>query len=394
MLYTNLCKVSTTGIKLLLVLTILSSTGYIIAQSPDNIHYSGVDENPDQIAVMVKCENKLSDAKRINDAISSSPEGSEIVICGECLINKTISLLPNRSYRGQNRSATILRQADNAKLVALAASAGFLDDIPYTDSPFYISNLRFEGNKENNTEIMTAGLIVRSWLSVIEDLHIRSMSGDGLRLTNLSISDTGLRSTQVNGRIVNNFITGSGGHGIFIEDSQNAVTDWILSDNWIASSGKDGIHLENAAGWYIERNHIYGVPQNAIYANRLYASSISNNYIEEFGDSDVSGIWHGIYADIQGGAASSIVNNRIMNFNEDKNSSSEYRYISLTVNYDTAMVVVSGNLIRSKGKPRGTGLYYDAPANTGLQLVSYGNLVKDVIRRRFVGENVSLENGL
>ena len=243
---------------------------------------------------MVYCDNILSDAGKINNTILSSPEGSEIVICGECLISETVRLMQNRSYRGQHRSGTILKQADNANLVTLAASAGFLDNIPYSDGPVSITKLRFEGNKENYTGATTAGLIIRSWLTIVEDLRIQNMSGDGLRLSNLSSDEIGLQSTQVNGRIVNNFITGSGGHGIFIEDSQNAVTDWILSDNWIASSGKDGIHLENAVGWFIERNHIYGVPQNAIYPNPLYASSITNNYIESFSDSKLSGTWCGI----------------------------------------------------------------------------------------------------
>ena len=42
------------------------------------------------------------------------------------------------------------------------------------------------------------------------------------------------------------------------------MTDWIIADNWIADSGVDGIHMENVAGWFIERNHIFGVPHHAI----------------------------------------------------------------------------------------------------------------------------------
>lgn len=380
-------------INVLFVLAIVFKPVDISSQSFDYARQSGADDSLNQMTIMVRCANKLSDAEKINDAIQNSPSGSEIIICGECMINETVKLIQNRSYRGQHRSGTILKQADNANLVAIAASAGFLDNNPYTDGPVSITKLRFEGNKENNPDAMTAGLILRSWLTIAEDLHIRNMPGDGFRLTNLSNDSTGLQSTQVNGRIVNNFITGSGGHGILIEDSQNAVTDWILSDNWIASSGKDGIHLENAAGWYIERNHIYGVPQNAIYANRLWASSISNNYIEGFGEGEKSGTWHGIYATIQGGAASTIANNRIMNFNEEKHDSSQYRYLSLRVRYDTGMVIVSGNVIRSKGAPKGTGIYYEASANTKLIVSSFGNLIEDTTVPRFVGKNVIIDTG-
>lgn len=344
-------------------------------------------------AVVIHCKNTLSDAEAINRAISASPEGAEIVICGECLIDKTIRLLDRRSYRGQSRAGTILKQADGANLVAMVASAGFLDNKPYTDGPMSIRDLRLDGNRKNNEQVKTAGLALRSWLSVVEYIHIGNMGGDGLLLTNSSADRTGLRSTQVNGLIANNFITHSGGHGIHIEDSQNAVTDWILCDNWIASSGMDGIHMENAAGWYIERNHIYGVPQNAIFAERLWATSISNNYIEGFGEGEKPGTWHGIYGTLQGGAASTIANNRILNLHEDKLAASSYRYLALTVRYDTAVVAVTGNAIRCSGPPRGTGIYYDAPENTTLRVTSAGNIVENVTEKRFVGKHVVLEKG-
>jgi hypothetical protein len=378
----------------LCLLAVVIIESYVPAQPSGNPGTAEAAAPVRESAIVVRCANTLSDAGRINEAISASPEGAEIVICGECLIDRTIRLLQNRSYRGQSRSGTVLKQADGANLIALLASSGFLENNPYTDGPVYVSHLQLNGNRKNNTETPTAGLILRSWLSVVEDMHIRNMGGDGLRLTNCSENRTGLQTTQVNGRITNNFITHSGGHGIHIEDTQNAVTDWILCDNWIASSGKDGIHMDNAAGWYVERNHIYGVPQNAIHAERLWASSISDNYIEGFGEGDTAGTWHGIYASIQGGAASTIADNRIMNFREEKHESSLFRYLSLRVRYDTGMVVVTGNSIRSKGVPRGTGLYYDAPVHTRLVVTSCGNVIRDVIKKRHVGVNVILDGGL
>ena len=347
-----------------------------------------------QPAVIIECSNTLKDAERINEAIANSKEGSEIMICGECLINETIRLLDNRSYQGESRTGTILKQADGANLDAIVASSGFLENKPYTDSPVFIRNIHINGNRKNNTKAATAGLVMRSWLSVVEYVQIKNMGGDGIRLTNISSDGTGLKSTQVNGRIANNFITHSGGHGVFIQDSQNAVTDWILSDNWIASSGKDGIHMDNAAGWYVERNHIYGVPQNAIYAHRLFGTSISNNYIEGFGETNKTGNWYGIYASLQGDKASTIANNRIFNFHDEKNPSSNYRYLALSVNYDTAMVVVSDNAIQGNGTPYETGLYYDSPEDFQLDVTSKGNAVRKVGKKRFVGKNVMLNKGL
>lgn len=345
-------------------------------------------------AILVVGTNTLADAAAINAAIAASPAGAEIVIRGPCLINQTIRLLGQRSYQGESRAGTVLRQAPGANLVALMASSVFLDDKDYTGTPVAVRHLTLDGNKAENPDVPTAGLVLRSWLSVVEDVHISRMGGDGLRLTNLSANGTKLKTTQVNGRISGNFIENSGRHGIFVEDTQNAVTDWIVSDNWIASSGADGIHLDNAAGWFIERNHIYGVPQNAIYAHRLFASAICDNYIEGFGEGPQAGAWHGIRASLQGDAASVIAGNRIFCLGGEKNPDATYHYLAVSVNYGSGVVTVTGNAIRGAGTPRGVGLQYAAKEGTRLSVVSTGNAVEGVQVPRVAEERVTLTSGL
>jgi len=223
------------------------------------------------------------------------------------------------------------------------------------------------------------------------------MPGDGLLLTSASLDGSPLMNTQVNGRIVGNFITDSGRHGVHIEDAQNSVTDWTLTDNWIANSGDDGIHLDNAAGWMIARNHVYGVPHDAIEARRLFATTISDNYIEGFGEAREAGTWHGIYATVQGDASSTVRGNRVHNFGlrvAEGAGDVSYRYISLTTNYDLGVVAVTGNTVRGAGSVTETGLHYDAPPGTQLWVASSGNAVGGVGERRFVGEGATLSSGL
>ena len=337
--------------------------------------------------------NTAADAAAINAAIAGSPEGSEVVLRGAFLINQTIRLLGQRSLRGESRTGTVLKQADGANLGALVASVGYLDDAPWTGTPVAVRHLTLNGNRKGNPGAQTAGLVLRSWLSVVEDVCITSMGGDGLRLTSRSAKGVGLKNSQVNGRISGNFIENSGRHGIFIEDPGNSVTDWILSDNWIASSGADGIHMDNAAGWVVERNHIYGVPHTAIYAHRLFGTSICDNYIEGFGETDEAGTWCGIEAIVQGGAASTIAHNRIFNFGGEKQPASTYRYLAVSVKYGKGMVVVIGNALRGAGTPHGTGLHYTAGDNLALTVVSTGNGVETVHTPRFVGPNVTVSTG-
>jgi hypothetical protein len=144
----------------------------------------------------------------------------------------------------------------------------------------------------------------------------------------------------------------------------------------------------------VERNHIYGVPQNAIYAARLFATSIADNYIEGFGESDKPGTWHGIFASVQGEAASTIAHNRIFNFQQETETKSSYRYVAITVNYGTGVAVVTGNAIRGKGTPRGIGLHFSADGDRKLMLTSTGNAVNDVATERYVDANVTLKAGL
>lgn len=346
--------------------------------------------------IEVACSNSADDAGRINAAIAASEEGDEVVIDGPCLIAETIELLGDRAYRGKSRTGTILRQGDGANLEAMLASDSYLDNLPRTGSPISIRRLTLDGNKASNGAATTA-IILRSWQSVVEDVQIKDMGGHGIMLSSSSADGTQMtESTSVNGQIVGNFITDCDGHGVYVyEPAGNSMTDWNLTDNWIASSGRSGIHLDNAAGWVIERNHIYGVPEHAIHAHRLYGTSISDNYIEDFGETAQGGVWYGIEATIQGGKASVIAHNKVFT-GDEANAGSTYRYIGISgVNYGHGVVSVTGNAIRGSGTPRGVGLYYAQGEGTGLTVASSANVIADVATPLATeGENVVVTPGI
>ncbi|BCM89394.1 hypothetical protein IAD21_01240 [Abditibacteriota bacterium] len=346
--------------------------------------------------VRIVCHNDAGDAARINTAIEGSKAGDEIVFSGTALLNQTIKLRGERSYRGESRAGTVLRQADGANLVALLASDRFLDNSPTTGLPVSIAHLKLVGNHANN-KIPTCGIILRSWLSVVDDVEVRSMGGDGLRVTSLSANGTKLTNHQVNGRISNCFITDSGHHGIFVEDPGNSCTDWMLSDNWIAQSGVDGIHLDNAAGWYIERNHVYGVSQNAIFANRAYATSITSNYIEGFGENQTPGRYYGIGLTLQGNIGSTVSDNRIFSISGGKNAKSTYSSIGVVqVNYQDGYVNIHGNTLRGTGASNFIGVNYakGKAENTSLNITSFGNSISNMGTPCLMEKGVVLSPGI
>jgi hypothetical protein len=327
----------------------------------------------------VRCLDNARDAERINRRIERSNPGDEIIFAGPCLIDQTIRLLGNRAYRGQSRTGTVIKQADGANLDAVFASAGYLDNLPTTGHPFSLRTMTIDANSANNPDAHDA-IVVRSWQTIIEDIQIESATRHGVRLTNLSADGTPLTNTQVNGRIANLQINRSGGSGVYVEDTGNSVTDWQLADNYIADTGGDGIHLDNAAGWMIRGNHIYGVGgDNALYAGRMFGSSITDNYIEHFGTT-------GIYATVQGDAASTISGNRVFKFGGGTGT-----FIHVHGNYANPHLVVTGNAIRGNGE--GVGLDYQLGGAESMVVTSTGNQVSEVTVQRQVGEGVTLDAG-
>jgi Right handed beta helix region len=343
--------------------------------------------------ISADCNNTLSDAATINAAISNSNPGDTIVISGPCLINAPIVLIGDRTYTSDDRS-TILKQADNANLPALIESDSYASNSTFTGDPVIIENITLDGNKSMNTTQPTDGLVLRSWQTIVTNMQIENFHGNGIHLTNLSANGTALANTQVNGRISNVYVSGSDRYGIYVQDSGNSVTDWNMTENWIANSGMDGIHMDNAAGWVIERNHLYGDQLNGIYASRLYATSLSDNYIEDFGTTSTIGTYYGIAGTVQGDTASTITNNRVFQLGTET-SGSIYRFIGLPqVNYGTGVVAVTGNTIRGTSRTADTGFYYSKGGGTGLTITSTGNNVTNVGTQRTVGNGVTVSAGI
>lgn len=341
----------------------------------------------------VTCANTTTDTTTLNNAISGSSVGDDIRIHGQCLINRTIILYPTRTYEGDSREGTMITQASGSNLQAMLASQSWSTNSRYADDGIRIAHLGLDGNSSANTG--TIGLAIRSWLTVLEDLYIQNTSGDGIRLTNASATGTELEASSgamVGGRISNCFITNSGGNGIRAYDSQNNVTDWDLTGTAVAASGLSAIYLDNTAGWRITGNHIYGISQYGIYAQRMGGSTIDQNYVEDFGDSGGSTTWYGIAAaGIQPyGSASVISGNKVFQFNTESSGTS-YVYIGITgVNSGMGVVNVVNNTIVGAGGAHDTGLSYVLDAGSSLKVVSANNNVQSVTTARSVGAGVTL----
>jgi len=318
----------------------------------------------------VNCGDTPADAAALQRAIDSSPAGSVIQIGGTCLLNRGIVLLPNRTYTGASRTGTVLRQ-DTAMPYVLASSA-YVNNSATTGSPLAIQQLTVACSGHGNTD----GIIIMNWQTDVQEVDVSNCGGSGIVDTSQTPNGATIRNTSVNSRFEDNFITGSGASGFQVIDHGNSVTDGFLLDNRIADSGGTAVLMGNAAGWNISGNHLYNDKSDAIMANRLYGTTISGNYIEDFASRRTAGQWYGISGTVQGGNGSTIYGNRIFN-DLGETGDATHIYIGVTsVNGHTGNLAVYGNSIRGAG-PRDVALSFSAGAGT-LTVAVAGNVITQV----------------
>lgn len=347
------------------------------------------------------CGNTPADAKLLQAAIDASAPGDQVRIHGSCMLNATVCLNGDRAYFGDSRAGTVLKQAAGARLPALLASDSWCANDAFTGAPLRLSSLTLDGNAKENPGARTVGLMLRSWSSVVDDVHVTGASGDGIRLTNVAEDNTtGLKSSQVNGRISNVFVEASGGSGIRVLDSQNACTDWSLVDSWISTSNESAVLLDNAAGWQIRGLHTYGSREHAIYANRCFATSIVGNYVEDMGHAGRAGeTYYGIACHAQSSAASLIADNKVFAFGADPNASSTFVYVGVSgvagTAGDVGVLGVQGNIVRGANRTGDVGLSYSAAGHgAALEVSSVGNHVHGTRTPRQLGARVTVVSTL
>lgn len=335
--------------------------------------------------VNVTCTNAVADTTALNNAINSSGNGDAIQIHGTCLVNQTIVLKGDRSYLGDSRAGTVIRQANNANLAALVASDAWYNNWSYTGDPIRIAHMTLDGNSAANTG--TTDLVIHSWLTTVEDMVIQYAPADGIRFTDVSQNGTaiaGNKPSQVNSHASNLMIQFTGGDGVRVVQTGGTavVTDSDLEDSWIASTNGSGINLDSAAGWKIHGNHLYNIQKHGVYAQGCYGTSIADNYIEDFGDSGGNTTYYGIACTLQVDPVGSVISGNKVFMLQAEHSGTNYIYVGVPWlnSAGTGKLNVSGNIIVGTGSTSDTGLSYnpDGPSATYKINVLSSNNVQSV----------------
>jgi hypothetical protein len=332
-----------------------------------------------------------SDGVAMNSAIAASHPGDIIHFHNTCVTNQTIVLLGDRDYYGDNRDVTTIQQAAGSNLPALIASDSWVNNWSTTGDPIRLEHLNLDGNSSANSG--TSVLVIRSWLTHIEDLTVQNAAVDGIQITANSSNGSHLTSTQVNGVIDKVWVNNSGADGIHVVDSGDSVTDWFLLDSAVQDSGATGIYLGNAAGWLVRGNHLYGVQENGILASRCFGTTIEGNYIEQFGTAGGAGnTWYGIIASLAGSAASVISGNKVFMFQGGSNPAN-LLYIDVTGHDGVGQATVSDNTILGHNGPTEAGLTYTLGSGSSVYVATIGNSVQLVATPLTVGTGVVTNSG-
>jgi hypothetical protein len=347
---------------------------------------SGAASGPPPGAVGVTCRDNDGDAGRIQAAIGKSKPGALIQITGgTCLLTAGLVLPGNRTYAGGSTTGTVLKQA--APMAFVLASLDYVDNSTTTGDPLQIRNLTVACDGSGNTD----GVVILNWQANVDQVDVHGCGGSGIVDTSVPENGRPISNTSVNSRFENDFITGSGRYGFAVIDPVNAVTDGFFTDNQVAGSGSAAVYLQNAEGWNITGNHLYGDSADGIDANRLYGTTISSNYVEDFGVGKGSGTWYGITGTAQDGPGSVLLGNKVFNVSSAQAGAGRV-YISVTAaNSGTGHLSVYGNVVQTVSGSDKAFYFNGSPGR--LAVAFSGNQVSGPGTASATGAGVSLGPG-
>jgi Right handed beta helix region len=336
-------------------------------------------------ATVVTCRDNTSDAGRIQAAINASSPGAVIQLNGgTCLLTQGLVLTGNRTYAGGSTTGTVLKQ--DGSMGYVLASSDYTDNSTTTGNPLQIRDLTVDCSGAGDTD----GIVILNWQVVVEEVDVHGCGGTGIVDTSVAANNQSIGNTSVNSRFNNDFISNSGHYGFAVIDPVNAVTDGFFTDNQVADSGADAVYLQNAEGWNISGNHLYGDSEDGIEAQRLYGTTIASNYIEDFGTGQQSGTWYGITGTVQDGPGSVFLGNKV--FSNGEQAGAGHVYIAVTTaNSGTGHLSVYANVVQTSASTDQAFFFNGAPNHL---VVAYAaNQVSGPGAVRTIGDGVTINSG-
>jgi hypothetical protein len=285
----------------------------------------------------------------IQKCIDASPAGTVVRFAGGTYLTSVpIAFRPDRSYIGSSHSGsgTVIKQKDAARIApAIFVSKGWTDGASIADNRVIFRDLLLHGNKKNNPNAATHGILSMNYYSVFENITVYDAPGDGIRFTDRNGANRVIASTAVGNKVLHGKFIKCGGSGIRGDNNGSALTDGYLIDNEIGNCGEHGISIERGAGWKVLGNYVYGVGRNGIVLDRGWNSQILGNTIDNYGLSAIKGTYAGLAMNTISDNVPCLINDNIIRL-RDPAEGSTYRGITVTTGAGTkeAEVIIAGNI--------------------------------------------------
>jgi hypothetical protein len=351
-----------------------------------------VDSVAGKLGGWVDC-SAMTTASAINAAADPAVCGTNATIWlgpNTKTIDATLIVYPGQTWLGGGGRETHTILSAGASLGAglpIMASAGWYNNGASADAGVLIRGILFDLNGRTNRH----GLIIYNYWSWVDDCQFTGHSGTGI--AGLHPTDKARNGTTISSnshsenrytacRFDNGLL---GAMGIWSE-TNNGISnqDAHLSDCFFSGQTGYAVKVDRAAGWTIENNHLYGCGDNAFDLTNCYATKVIGNYIEDYGQNNVTtgptgGYYSGInMATILDGKPSICALNTIEQKSPTTPAYNSSRGITARAGsgQNDARLVLIGNTISLAGSATVTeGLHLGEGADTGrtLNLMMAGN---------------------
>ncbi len=328
------------------------------------------------------------DTVAIQSAIDASTVGSKIKFGNKTyIISATIKLKEKRSYSGAfYQGSTTIKQKNSTNMTTPMLASELWYTNAGASNGIMIENLAIDGNKANNASSTSDGIVIFGWQSVIRNVHVFDCKGSGIVFTDESRNGTSYSGTNVENRIENCRISTVDGRGIYVwEQTTGAsvggtgkLTDGFCINNIINGALLEGIYIQRGAGWLIDGNHTYtgaGLGQSGIWVKNCFSTRVTNNYIDDYGETATSGFYSGIRVEITTTRGSVVSGNTISCSEATSASTYRHLYVLASPSITSARAAVFGNVVNGNSQTNGTGIRIEAGSGTTLACHVFGNRV-------------------
>jgi Pectate lyase superfamily protein len=298
-----------------------------------------------------KGDGKIDDTRAISAAIAAAPGGTVYFPPGIYVVSKTLVLKAGSTYRGSNPNSSVIKQANDANLIAVMADENYEAKRPTSSSGIQIEDLGIDGNSQNNKH--GHGLLLMVDRSLVRHVLVDFPAEAGIVLIDQNIGGSIITNPAVENRIEDCTITQPGTYGIWVVDTNHSgrQTDGYMLNNVVKNAlGTWGIRVERAAGWFIANNHVYHSAQNAIYLSHAECTYFYCNEIDHFGLTKVPPRqYFGLQVDfLMGGFRPSVFMGNVSATWEGLYPQNSYNYFQFNGDkYGQSNAVVVGNAIHN-----------------------------------------------